>query len=441
MSHKSILKCPRIFTDPGSNYQVNTTITSAISDTQDNNFTINVTDTTNFKKDGFITINSEKFYYTSKTSNTFNNVYRNINNLSSLQSHSNGATVYQSFNAINKLNNIDTKLSGWYIDGYSNQASLRVYDAPVIQPGVIRFVENTSNAANSIFQGCIRLTESGPVWQTFNAQQGPAGEAGGVQTTLEFSHISNNPSVDNITNSGEIVITSNINTALESTIEFRKITSGTRTINFDSQTTIDIETNSNSIVINPKQMPYTEILTSNITVLKGSNNKCYGSTQKILVAASTTVNKGQVVRYTTTTLNSQTYLTVEPFVFDNDNVEQFTKFNTDNLNMSFAGVSLETVSSTSSTLNEVIICTDGICQIKITSNFGVTAFDHTTTQVNYMGRPCILNTDGYGFNTAEQVAPDTNYLEIGTFLETGSLVTSSNSYVLIKLNPLFYETV
>ena len=186
-------------------------------------------------------------------------------------------------------------------------------------------------------------------------------------------------------------------------------------------------------------MPYTEDLTSDITTLKGDNNKCYGTTQKIYVAASTTVNKGQVVRYTTSTVDSTTYLTVEPFTFDNDNVEQLTKFNTDNINMAFAGIALETITSTADTLNEVIICTKGICQVKITDNFEVTAFDHTTTQVNYMGRPCILNTDGYGFNTSEQVAPDTNYVEIGTFLETGALVTAANSFILINLDVKFYE--
>lgn len=440
MTHKSLLNFPRIFTDPGTDYQINTTITTGISDSQDNDFTIDATDTTNFKQSGYITINSETFYYSSKTATTFNNVYRNINNLSSPQSHSIGATVYQSFTAINKANTTDTKLAGWYIDGYSKQASLRVYDAPVIQSGVIRYVEDASNSANSKFQGCIRLTESGPEWQDFNATQGPQGDAGGVQTVLEFDHVSNNPLTDNITNSGEVIKTSSIDTSSETTIEVRKITEGTRTINFSSQTTVEIETNNDSVIINPKQMPYTEDLTSDTTTLKGSNNKCYGSTQKIYVAVSTTVNKGQVVRYTTSTVDSSTYLTVEPFTFDNDNVAQFTKFNTDNINMAFAGVALETVSSTADTLNEVIICTKGICQIKITDNFEVTAFDHTTTQVNYMGRPCILNTDGYGFNTAEQLAPDTNYLEIGTFLETGIQATLPNSYVLINLNPLFYET-
>jgi hypothetical protein len=444
MSHKSILNCPRVFTDPGSNYQVSTTLTAVISDASEIT-TISATDTTDFKTSGFLIINTEQFYYTGKTKTTFTGITRNTNNLPSYQSHTIGTKVYQSFNAPNKLNATDPELSGWYVDGYSNQASLRVREAPVIQPGVIRYVEDPDDPTQSKFQGCISFGASGPTWQDFNATQGPAGENGGVQTVLEFEHISNNPLTDNITNSGEILKTSTLETTTETTIQVRKITEGTRNINFENQTTVEIETNNDSVIINPKTMPHTQDLTQDIDTLKGDdNNKCYGETQRVYVALGTTVYKGQAVRYTKSTLSNNTsYITVEPFTFDNANIAYLTKFNAENINVALAGIALETVTSASDTvlssLSSVLICTKGICQVKITDNFGVTAFDHTTPQINYPGRPCILNTDGFGFNTAEQVAPNSNYVELGTFMETGDAVATKNSYIMINFNPVWYE--
>lgn len=444
MSHKSILNCPRVFTDPGSNYQVSTTLTVVISDTIDTITAIEVNSTTDFKASGYITINTEKFYYSSKTKTTFTGITRNTNNLSSYQSHTIGTNVYQSFDAPNKLNTTDPELSGWYIDGYSNQASLRVRDAPVIQPGVIRYVEDPDDPTKSKFQGCISFGASGPSWQDFNASQGPAGENGGVQTVLEFDNVSNNPLTDNITNSGEILKTSSIDTTTETTIQVRKITEGVRTINFENQTTVDIETNNDSVIVNPKQMPYTQDLTQDIDTLKGNNNKCYGETQRVYVALGTTVYKGQAVRYTKSTLaNNTSYITVEPFTFDNNNIAFLTKFNSENINVALAGIALETVTSGSDTvlssLSSVLICTKGICQVKITDNFGVTAFDHTTKQINYMGRPCILNTDGFGFNTAQQLSPNSNYVELGTFMEYGNNIANTNEYIMINFNPVWYE--
>lgn len=445
MTHKSILNCPRIFTDPGTAYNVTTTLTTPISDTQGQDFIINAIDTTNFKNAGYLLIGGETFYYSSKTKTTFNNVYRNINSISSLITHIQGSNIIQYFIAPNKLNSTDPQLAGWYVDGYSNQASLRVREAPVIQPGVIRYIEDLDNPSQSKFQGCISFNESGPIWQDFNSTQGPTGESGGVQTVLEFTHISNNPTNTNPTNSGEIIKTSFIDTSIDTEIQVRKITEGTRIINFNEQPTVEIETNNDSVIINPKQMPYTHDLTLDINTLRGDNkNKCYGETQRVFVALGTTVNKGQVVRYTKSTLSNNTsYITVEPFTFDNSNVEYLTKFNADNINVSIAGIALETVTSASDTvissLSSILICTKGICQVKITENFGVTAFDHTTPQVSYMGRPCILNTDGFGFNTAEQVAPNTNYVELGTFMETGDTVAAKNEYVFINFNPVWYE--
>jgi hypothetical protein len=442
MTHKSILNCPRIFTEPENNYQINTTLTTSISDTQDNDFTISATDTTDFKKNGYLMIGNEQFYYSSKTSTTFNNVYRNINKLTNLQVHTSGTVIYQLSNIINKLNNNDPKLSGWYIDGYSNQASLRVQDAPVIKPGVIRYIEDVSNPENSKFQGCINIDEvTGPEWQDFTAEKGDKGDDGGIQTVLEFTHISNNPLTDNITNSGEILKTETIDTTTETEIEIRRITSGERTINFETKNTIDIETNNDSIIINPKPMPYTYDITEPLTTIKGNdNNKAYGDTILINVALNKTVNKGQVVRYTNSTYNNNKYLTVEPFTFDDDDNDQFRKLNSGNFNMAIAGIALETVSSTT-TFNQVLICTKGLCQIKITDNFDISVFDHTTPQITYIGRPCYLNVDGYGFNTAEQIEPDANFIEIGQFLETGNNIATAGTFILINFNPSFNTVI
>ena len=66
-------------------------------------------------------------------------------NNTSAGDHSSGDTVSQTKSAINDNNTTDSQLSGWYIDGKTNQASVRVFNSPVILPGVIRLKQNSDS--------------------------------------------------------------------------------------------------------------------------------------------------------------------------------------------------------------------------------------------------------------------------------------------------------
>lgn len=442
MTHPSIINCSRVFLDPGNDYPITTKLQSAISNTQTNDFTINVADTTNFKQSGYITINQETFYYSSKTSTTLLNVYRALKN-TIRRDHIIGSTVQQLNESVNKLVT-DNQLAGWYVDGYSNQASLRVQEAPVIQPGVIRYVVDKDTPSNSKFQGCTGILSTGPVWQDFNATQGDKGEPGDINASLNFVHISNSQS-DNDLNSGAIIKTEDLNTIEASQINVRRIISGTRNINGTITTTADISTYNDSVIINPKAQPYVNSLLSPITTLKGSsNNKVYGTTQQVYVKPGKKIEKGQVTRYTIHLFTDNNYyLCVEPYTYTSSDV--LSKYqSTDNKDSrEIAGISTETYDATTqlTTLTPIIICTKGICQIKIGSE---TLQDNTNTvNVPYIGTPCIMNYSGYGICLSISEKPNTNYIELGGFLEsyTGEDpdIAIPENFILINFNPNYVE--
>ena len=174
MSYKSVLKSNRVFLDPG-----NITATTTLS----SNYIVGpgvpvpVVSTSNFKQAGYIKINNTAvIYYTGKTVTTFTNVTW----ISGPQSFTSGMQVSQTYTVPNQTSTEDTGLAGWYIDGASNQASLRVSDSPVIQPGVIRYTTESG------FQGC---TSTSPItWVEFNAITGPQGEPGIINGIIDFDY-------------------------------------------------------------------------------------------------------------------------------------------------------------------------------------------------------------------------------------------------------------
>lgn len=441
MSHASVIKCPRVFIDPGNIYPVTTILQSAISNIQDNNFTITVLDTLDFKESGYITINQEIFYYSSKSNTQFFNVYRALKN-TSRRDHIINSNVQQINESINKLVT-DDKLAGWYVDGYSNQASLRIQDSPVIQPGVIRYIEDKTNPNNSKFQGCLAFTSSGPVWQDFNARKGDKGDEGDINTQLSFNHVSNNLT-DNDLNSGAIIKSIDINTIESNNISVRRIISGTRKVNFIDTKTVDIETNNNSIIINPKPQPNIETLLDPITLLKGNTgNKCYGDIQKVFIKPGTKIETGQVARYSLYNFNNNNYIVVEPYTYLS--TETISKYDTDinNSSREIAGVALETYDATTqiNSLKAIQICTKGICQIKI----GVNGINTTTRNITYIGKPCIMSYNGFGLCLSNNIKPNVNYIELGGFIESynGDINQEDFAipgvYVLINFNPRYIE--
>ena len=149
------------FADPGySSIVLSSTTSGSINTTQK---TIPITDASNFPTKGTIQINSEVIKYDGISENTLQNCYR-----VSPVIHNSGAVVSLLARAPEAPINSSSINSGWYKERGTNSKTLRVANSNLMMPGAIRFNENTDT-----FQGF-----DGSEWVTFNAVQGPQGEAG-----------------------------------------------------------------------------------------------------------------------------------------------------------------------------------------------------------------------------------------------------------------------
>jgi hypothetical protein len=439
---KELLKNNRVYlNNVESSSNISTLLDGGISTTDT---TITVLDTSNFKAKGFLQINNgdEKIYYSSKTTTTFTGCTRGAKGtLSNISSYNDTDPVKQLEENLNEIITSDPQKAGWYIDGLNNQASLRVLDAPVIKPGVIRFYQ-PEDGSDPVFQGCLTSNSSGPTWQDFNASQGPPGADGTVNATLTFDHVEDTISYDT-SNSGLIVksLTTEIIDSVSNDIYMRKIIPGSREINGVSNTTIDISTTSNTIILNPKPQPYTWNLTKSFNTLKGNPTidttlQAHGNKMIAYVKEDETVEKGQVVvleRFTFTG-DGEDYLGVKSFTYTTSNELDEYKTSFTDIDLGYLGIALSNISSDSSTLNSVEVLTDGITSIKISTNTP-TGFIHNA-QILFTGRPCLLSQDGFGFNDQDDNITD-NSFQIGRFLETGSTIASDGNYVLVKIDPKF----
>lgn len=448
-SHKRILQHNRVFLDSGSDNNITTTLASAYDSS--NASTFGVSDATNFKSSGFLTIDTESIYYTSRTNNTFINITRGAN-ATTVTDHITGATVTQTRPSLNPLVTTDTQLSGWYVDGTTNQASLRVYDAPIIQPGVIRFKADDTSS-EPVFQGCYASNSNGIYWANFNAQTGPAGTDGDVNAILTFEHIDTNNEY-NTTDAGEVVKTITNDTDSSSNIEIRRIISGTRTINTLASNTISINTTSNDVILNPIPIPYTWDLTSNLSTsgyLKGDPTNStllnsHGDLANVWVVPGYEVFKGQVVYLTPFTSDSVSYLGVRPMIYSALAELNNYKTNTPTVGLGMIGIARESASA----LSVTSIAASGVTARLITSGLGIIKISDDITlssdgnpfrleaAVNYTGRPCLLSKDGYGFNNDQEPSVGSStYFQVGLFMETGSTVSTNGNYALIKLASRF----
>lgn len=450
-SHKRILQCNRVFLDHGSDYTISTTLSSAYD--ASNSATFGVDDATNFKSSGFVAINSESIYYSSRTNNTFIGITRGAN-ATVAADHITGATVSQSRPSVNPLVTTDSQLAGWYVDGKSNQASLRVYDAPIIQPGVIRFKADDSST-EPVFQGCYASNSNGVYWADFNAQTGPAGADGDVNTILTFEHIDTNNEYS-VIDAGEVIKTTTNDTDSGSNIEVRRIISGTRTINQSSANTIAINTTSNDVVVNPVPLPYTWDLTANTSTagagsLKGdpSNDSlinCYGEMANAWVVPGYEVFKGQVVYLAPFTSSGVDYIGVRPMQYTALSQLNNYKTNTPSIGLGMLGIAREDSNAVAVT----DIAVDGVAVRLVTSGMGIGKVSSNLTlasdgnpfrleaTVNYTGRPALLAKDGFIFNNDQEPSVGSStYFQVGWFMETGATVSSDGNYALLKLAPRF----
>lgn len=450
-SHSHVLQNNRVFLDFGSDYAVSTTITSGYASS--NSATFDVSDSTNFKTSGFLNIDDETIYYSSRTNNTFSGITRAAN-ATVATDHISGSTITQPRPIVNPLVTTDSQLAGWYVDGKSNQASLRVYDAPVIQPGVIRFKADDSST-EPVFQGCYASNSNGIYWADFNAQTGPAGTDGDVNAILVFEHIDTNNEYST-SDAGEIIKTTTNDTSTDSNIEVRRIISGTRAINQSASNTIAISTTSNDVILNPMPIPYTWDLTANISTagagsLKGdpindSLLNSYGDMANAWVVPGYKVFKGQVVYLTPFTSDSVTYMGIRPMEYSALSQLNNYKTNTPSIGLGMLGIAREDsngVGVTAIDVNGVTarLVTSGMGIIKMSNNVSLVSDGspfRVETAVNYTGRPCLLSKDGFGFNNDQEPSVGSStYFQVGWFMETGASVGTADNYVLIKLAPRF----
>lgn len=424
MINKNSLINNRIYLEQNRS-NIITTLNKSISISNDNPIdVIKVNDASNLKEKGYIFINNEKFYYSSRTSNTLLNVYRNINNIT-ISTHENGSNVIQTRKSINDFNN-SSNLSGWYVDGYSKNASLKVGKSPVIMPGVIRY-------NNGTFEGCISDDGSDIKWVTFNAEKGDKGDDGDINTTINFEHISN-ININN-SNSGNIIKKTDVDTD-SSNILVRSLISGNTTVNQLDINTMDIETTSNNIILSSNSHPFIYDFTKKIDNIKGDPTNdnllnCYGTQIKVNIIPSNNVKKGQIVILQNYTLNSNTYYGVKPFTYSL--LSDLDKYKSTNDTNSIMTLGISRSDGTDS--DKINILMDGIGIIKVGNNVSGLGTFTTITDVEYIGRPLLLDKDGYTFCNNTEPILNEPYIELGHNLETGTGIFNTNNYVLIKLKP------
>ncbi len=453
MTQRNLIDNNRVFYDPGLNYAITSNLATNVTLST---LVIDIDDTADLQERGYaylgnISTSYEIIYYASKTSNTLilPTGGRGVNG-TSVQAWN--ATTYpkvtQYHSAPNSLisSQGDTQLAGWYVTPNTKQASLRVYDSPVILPGVIRFKEN-ANGNGGVFQGCTNISSNGVSWALLNAQKGDKGDPGIIDTELTFEYVG---SVTNTSISGLIIKNTTPNVAI-SNIEVRPIISGNTIINQVSTYTCNIATTSNNIIITPASQPYSWDCTANTNVLKGVPVtdpllNSYGTTHTYLVAPGQIIYKGQVVtikQFTNTTAPNDTFMVVEPLTYTNitelNNYKLVPPFN----NLCITGIARETVDATAVTeilvdsdRKPIRVTVDGLAIVKMSNNVDTSIFIPNNT-VNYSGRPCLLTRDGYGFNNQSTPSTLYNYIQIGWFTEIGTGVGTSGNYALIKLAPQF----
>jgi hypothetical protein len=424
MAYKSVQHSNRVFRDPGNiTILANLTVEIAASGSVP---TISLDNASDYSQSGYVTIGAETFYYNSKTAEMLTGVTRAVKGTSP-GLHMIGADVLQSRPAPYGPTLTTSNLAGWYIDGNTNQASLRVYDSPVIQPGVIRF-----NADLGVFQGCIATVPS-IIWQEFNATEGPPGEPGIINAILTFENVDDPTTLTS--NIGEIIKTTTINTLDDPVppVEVRTIVSGNVSINGQITDVLAITQTENEIVCTPQPTPLTWNMTDTIPELKDwdtVNQQAYtwATTARFPVKAGYIPVAGQVVVSYVSSPENQ--LCVKPLSFTNatSNLSPLRLSAPFPPDLGIVGICINNPSVDT----PAVVATTGIAQVKLSNS--ATPYMLVNANYNvppYTGKICIANGAGFGLNITTAITPP--YVQIGTFLETGDMTSSGNA--IVRLDP------
>ena len=392
MSHKSVLNSNRIFIDTGLSNNITTKLTGGVFTSSNSIF---VQDTSNFKNNGVIKIDTEEIYYGSKTSTAFTSLTRAFNNTTKIETEiASDTTVNQTYSPVNENNTTDTKLAGWYTDVLSNQVSLRIGNSDVIQPGIIRYNED-----NGVMDGCYLIDPGSnqPHWSSINniidfstnvkALSGVDGTTlsdGQLRAYGDIQYI--NVKSGQALSRGQVVKTSLNNNLLE-----------VSPINNISITNVGFVSSSSSTIINIYTLPFDlvsgdKIIFENGGILTLTSSASAGNYRNVSGSLSMDV-LAQEIGYLHITANRG--------------------------DLGNLGIVLSDV--TAGTDNKVRILTKGICAIKIKSN-------STGSNAISSGTPIGLTTDSFGF-----ISPKSKGIVLGHTLHNFTFTT--NEYQLINFDP------
>jgi hypothetical protein len=421
MSAKNVLKDNRVYL--ASNKNTSHTSIKYVSTQTTHNFTgtdtkLYVNNTNDFKDSGEILVGNTKYTYSDKGPNYFTinkaTFHQHIGLLIRL-----GTTIKQEY-----YDNSSHQLAGWYVDGKSKKATLKVDDSPVIMPGAIRYVKDSPGK----FQGCVS-TDGEPTWVDFNATQGPAGKDGNINTCIKYETVGSNQ--------GQLFSIDTIDPS-QDTVKVRSITADTKIINGSNTNQLTVRTDDNNVLIgldNVKEVVYD--LTEEVSSIKGNPQideklNCYGEQIRIRVCNDTYISKGQVVAIDTYTdaKTGKQYYGVKPMQLNNT-LELLKYQLNSNTPMKYCfGLSRQNGSG-----GDIInVLVNGIGLLRIGNNID-NMNTISTTQIPYLGYPVLLDNSGFGFVCQDMTKLPDPHLELGQAMEYGPSIAKTNNYILIKFNP------
>jgi hypothetical protein len=475
MATKNLLRNNRVYLiQPTNNNNTNSVYCNVIQDWSETSDKLYVDNTDNFSENGYITCidGYSVYYYTSKGINYFNIKLDEKRKKRIGIIFRKGCSIKQECNIINNnyddINNNnfrDSKynLSGWYSNGKTNQATLKVSEANVIIPGAIRFIkgDNSDNSDNSDnnningrFQGCVSVNSNGHShWVDFNAIKGDTGNDGNINTTLKYETIGSG--------NGQLIKTNELDVNTEQSklenykVLVRSITADSSIVNGKECHKLKVKTDDENVLIdldNVGEVVYD--LTDEFSDIKGNpvldkKLNCYGEQIRIRVCKGFKVEKGQIVAISLfeETIDGvvKKYYGVKPLSLDNGN---------DNIGNELLKYQIGNGNSNSNVNNSMKYCfglsreygvdgdiinilVNGVGILRIGNNVeGMNTISTTTSK--YIGYPVLLDKKGFGFicqNIAKLPEP---HMEIGSVMEIGDIGETGN-YILIKFNPVVYE--
>jgi len=324
-------------------------------------------------------------------------------------------------------NNIDTFQAGLY-QLAPNNSNLIVRVNTTSNIGLSGEIQLNTSLFPYKFQGY-----NGSSWVDFNATQGQQGIPGTDFTNaVNFNNLPLPGDSSAPVSLGSIFATTHIDVSQSiNDVNIRSLQSGQYTINSNLQVqSLKISQNSNIITLTPQPLPYTWNFTGSnntISILKNApddvNNYSWGDSSKWIVKQGSTILKGQAVRITNDTPNSN--LVIIPITYTS-----LTGVNPFTTPMNMLGIATQTATGGQT----CVVCTKGITTALCTNN--ITADFISSSAVGSVGIDGLVGKDGGIFCNTTPV-PMVDYIRAGYFLESGTGIASNGNYALFYVEPRF----